>query len=226
LLIAAVAHAQDVPTPVIPPPVTVGTSGGPPPSTEGQMTRLWPATLGVAAMIGVEPQGIQGNPMAFGVAAEALWRGRVGGFAAVLSSEGTPILAQPTGRIVNGMPENAPSLGDRISVPFGVAYHPFTTLAPHANPYIRQLLAGIGVQAGITVEHVRTSDDSQTVAGFHGAVSVEVPIFGGPTAGGVTIKVYGRLLATQEIKLDTKITQQVDEGPVSGQFYGGLCYYP
>jgi len=226
ILVGGIARAQGVPSPPPQPTLSTGISGGPPPAATAEVTRLWPATLGVHALIGVEPHGDRGTPAAFGVGAEAMWRGRVGGFAEVLSSEGTPILAHTTGQIVNGQPQTLPSLGDRVSVPFGVVWRPFTTLAPSSGRWVRQFLAGMGVQAGITVEHVRTSDDSATVAGFHAAAAVEVPLFGGPTAGGVTFRINGRLLATPEIRLDTKITQSVFEGSVNGQLFFGLCYYP
>jgi hypothetical protein len=227
VLVAAAGGVRAQETPAAPiPSLDVGPAGGPPPGSTRPLTRLWPLTLGVHAMIGVEPHIERGNPMAFGVGVEAMWRGRLGGFASVLSSEGTPILPQTTGKIVNGMPESFPSLGDRVSVPFGLVWRPFTTLAPQSHAYVRQLLAGMGLQVGLTVEHVRTSDDSATLVGFHAAASVEVPLFGGPTESGVTLRLQGRLLATAPASLDTKIAQSVYEGPVSGQFYAGLAYYP
>src|SRR5262245_11869095 len=58
----------------------------------------WPLMLDVHALIGVEPHD-RGSPLAFGTGAELLWRARIGGFAELLASEGTPIIA-PT---VNGV---------------------------------------------------------------------------------------------------------------------------
>jgi hypothetical protein len=196
------------------------------PSTLQAHTKLWPVTLEVYAVAGVEPHGDRGNPVAFGAGSEVLWHGLVGGFASLLSSEGTPILAHTTGQIVNGQPQTLPSLADRISVPFGVVARPFSTLLPRSHAFVRRVLAGIGLQAGLTVEHVRTSDDSSTLVGFHGAASVEVPIWGGPVESGVTVRVMGRLLATQSATLDSRLTQFAFEPTVSGQFYVGLAYYP
>jgi hypothetical protein len=225
LAVAGVARAQETtPGPI---PQLYLPAGGAPPGAVGRYTELWPVTLAVHTAIGFEPQGARGNPVAFGVGVEAMWHGRVGGFASVLSSSGTPIRAAPTGMVdQNGQPTTLPSLGDRISVPFGVVYRPFTTLLPNGRRWVRQLLAGMGVQLGLTVEHVRTSDDSATVAGLDVGASAEVPIFGGPTQSGLTFRVQGRMMVTQQIRIDTKITQSVFEDYVNGQLFAGICYYP
>src|SRR6476620_2183608 len=113
LLVAAPAFAQGGDTPPPLPRLPYAPSNGPPAAVERTHGRLWPATLDVHAMIGVEPQGSRGNPIAFGVGAELLWKGIVGGFACLLSSEGTPILPHATGKkLPNGMAETEPSLGD------------------------------------------------------------------------------------------------------------------
>ena len=177
---------------------------------------MWPLMLDVHALIGVEPHD-RGSPGAFGAGAELLWRARVGGFAALLASEGTPIIA-PT---VNG--KQLPSLGDRISVPFGLAARPLAPFAIDLHPWWARLLSGVGVQLGVTVEHVRTNDDSRTTAGLHVALGVDVPLYGGPKQGGVALRLYGRLLFTPAIYLDNRA---IFEPVASGQLYAGLAYYP
>ncbi len=182
--------------------------------------RTWPVTLDPHVLIGVEPHGARGAPIAFGVGGDLLWRGRLGAFVGVLSSSGTALL--PAQR--NGVPLR--SLSDRISVPIALEWRPFATLGRRAHPWVEQLLAGIQAQVGLSVEHLRTSDDSQTTAGLHLAAGLEVPVIGGPTAGGLTLKLWGRLLITEDVALDVTQAQTVFEPGVSGQIFGGLCYYP
>jgi hypothetical protein len=177
----------------------------------------WPLALGVHALIGFEPHG-SGDPVAFGVGTELLWRARLGGFAMLLASEGTPILVpQP------------PSLGDRISVPFGLAARPLAPLGLLRRDYWGRLITGIGVQAGISVEHLRTSDDNAATAGLHLGLGIDVPLWGGPREGGIALRVYARMLVTPEVRLDYDSMRKlflVDEPIVSGQFFAGITYYP
>lgn len=181
-------------------------------------SRLWPLTLDVHLLLGGEPHGPRGTPIAFGVGAELLWRARVGAFAALLSSEGSPILPQAQdGKTLN-------SLGDRISVPFGLAWRPFTPLSEPRSGWGWRLLAGIGVQAGLTVENLRSSDDEATTAGLHLGLSVDVPIFGGPIEGGLALRFYSRMMVVPEITLDASAPQKIHEPIFSGQLFGGLTY--
>src|SRR5581483_5848118 len=122
--------------------------------------RSWPLSIAASLLIGVEPQH-QSNgapPIAFGIGGEFLWRARVGGFVSLLSSEGTLVLVTD---VVKG--SKVPSLPDRISVPFGAAARPLMFLVENRDEYWARLLAGFGVQVGVAVENLRTSDDSQTV---------------------------------------------------------------
>lgn len=206
---AGVAHAQ--PGPVESPPS---------PPAEPVVEKLavaWPLMLDMHALIGIEPQGIRGTPLAFGAGAELLWRARVGGFAELLSSEGTALIA-PT---VNGVME--PGFADRISIPFGVSARPFVWWLVERTAWWGRLLSGVGVQVGLTVEHLRTSDDNATTAGLHAALSVDVPIYGGPKQGGVALRLYGRLMLTPSVNLDKSA---VFEPLTSGQLFVGLAYYP
>lgn len=190
------------------------------PPTEPVVEKLavaWPLMLDIHALIGIEPHGIRGTPLAFGAGAELLWRARVGGFVELLSSEGTALIA-PT---VNGVME--PGFADRISIPFGVSARPLVWWLLERPAWWARLLSGVGVQLGLTVEHLRTSDDYSTTAGLHAALSVDVPIYGGPKQGGVALRLYGRLLITPSVNLDKSA---VFEPSTSGQLLIGLAYYP
>lgn len=211
-LLPAIAAAQ--PASVGPRPAPLAPL--PPPELVGARGAMWPLMLDVHALVGVEPHD-RGAPVAFGAGAELLWRARVGGFAALLASEGTPIIA-PT---VDG--KQLASLGDRISVPFGLAARPLAAFTVDNPAWWARLLAGVGVQLGATIEHVRTNDDAKTTGGLHVALGVDVPLYGGPKFGGVALRLYGRLLFTPEINLDNRA---VFEPLASGQIYGGLAYYP
>lgn len=185
-----------------------------------ERARSWPLSIAATLLIGVEPrsQANGAQPVAFGIGGEFLWRARVGGFVSLLSSEGTLVLVTQT---VNGT--KAPSLPDRISVPFGFAARPFTVLVERRDEYWARLVAGLGVQVGVTVENLRTSDDSQTVAGLHLGVSVDVPLWGGPVQGGAGLRLAGRALFTPAVSLSAN---SVAEPIASGQFYGGFCWWP
>lgn len=177
----------------------------------------WPLMLDIHALLGVEPHSTRGTPIAFGAGAELLWRARIGGFAELLSSEGTALIA-PT---MNGA--MLPGFGDRISIPFGVSARPLSWWFINRPDWWARLLTGIGVQFGLTVEHVRTSDDAVTTAGMHVALGVDVPLYGGPKQGGIALRLYARMMVTPEITLDKNT---VFEPVTSSQLFAGLSYYP
>ncbi len=182
----------------------------------GSRLGAWQVHLHV--LVGVEPVD-SAHAVAFGAAAELLWRCRVGVFAALLSSKGNAVLAT----VDNGVALPAP--GDRVSVPIGVVVHPLGHLGRRpgdgVDGWLRRLAAGIGVEAGISVEHLRTSGDSATHPGFHGALSVDVPLWGGPVEGGVALRLYGRLIAAPATSLEGGA---VEMPSVGGQVYGGLTW--
>lgn len=185
-----------------------------------ERARSWPLSIAATLMVGLEPHD-QANglsPIAFGIGGEFLWKARVGGFVSLLSSEGTLVLVTQT---VNG--NKVPSLPDRISVPFGLAARPFTALVERDDRWLARLAAGVGVQLGLAVENLRTSDDSQTVAGLHLAVSVDVPVWGGPVQGGAGVRVMGRGVFAPSVSLSAN---SVAEPIASGQLYAGLCWWP
>ena len=177
----------------------------------------WPLMLDIHALLGFEPHAERGNPVAFGAGAELLWKARIGGFAELLSSGGTGLIA-PT---VMGVME--PGFADRISIPFGLAARPLAAWFADRSDYGARLLTGIGVQLGVTVEHLRTSDDSTTTAGLHAALAVDVPIWGGPKQSGIALRLYARLMVTPTVTLDNRA---VFEPATSGQLFAGLVYIP
>lgn len=183
-------------------------------------SRIWPLTLDAHLLIGGEFHGPRGIPIAFGVGGELMWRARIGAFAALLSSEGSPILPQSAG---NG--KTLASLADRISVPIALAWRPFTPLAEKHVTWPWRLLAGIGVQAGVSIENLRTSDDDATTAGLHLGLSIDVPVFGGPIEGGLALRLYGRMVVAPDVTLDVNQPQRVHEPIFTGQIFGGLTYY-
>lgn len=189
-------------------------------------SRMWPATLAVQLMVGGEMAQPRGAPVAFAVSGELLWRARLGGFASLMSSSGSPILPSTEGG------RTQPSIGDRISVPVGFAIRPFAWAAAGRPGYGARLLSGIGVQVGVTAENLRTSVEDTWRAGLHLGAGVEVPMWGGPVEGGLTLRVFGRFVAAPEIKIPEPIPGRPDPtelvfAPVAaGQIYGGLCYYP
>ncbi len=208
LLLGGVARAQPEQSPELAAPL---------PEVVESRTVGWPLMLDMHALIGVEPQGTRGSPTAFGAGAELLWRARIGGFAELLSSEGTALIA-PT---VNGKMQ--PGFADRISIPFGLAARPLARWYVDRKDWLSRLATGFGVQAGLTVEYLRTSDDDKTTAGLHAAVSLDVPIYGGPKQSGVALRLYARLVVTPEVHLDSNT---VFEPNAVGQFFVGLVYVP
>jgi hypothetical protein len=63
-----------------------------------------------------------------------------------------------------------------------------------------------------------------TTGGFHGALALDVPLYGGPTEGGIAIRLAGRLLVTPEARLGT--SNEFQEPIASGQVYAGIAYIP
>ncbi len=178
-----------------------------------ERTNTWPFTVDVHVLLGAEPHG-QGTPIAFGIGGEGLWHGWVGPFAALLASEGTPIVVS----------DKKPSLADRISVPLGLAIRPLGRAAAHHDGWGWRLLGGIGLQAGVSIEHLRSTDDDKTTAGLHLALAVDVPLYGGPLQGGVALRLAGRLVVAPAITLEAN--KSIAEPIASGQLFAGICYTP
>lgn len=186
-------------------------------------SRTWPLTIEAQVLIGGEMAQPRGVPIAFGAGAELLWKARVGGFAMLLASAGSPILATQENGVVQ------PSLGDRVSVPFGLAARPLSPIAQRRHDYWGRVLNGIDLQVGLAVENVRTSLDNATVAGLHLGLGVELPIVGGPVEGGLALRLFGRFMVTPTVQLPEtpdRNMERVWEPVAMGQIYGGLCYYP
>jgi hypothetical protein len=181
-------------------------------------SRLGAWQLHLHVLVGVEP--VEGsNAVAFGASGELLWRCRVGLFAGLLSSKGNAIIAQ----VENGTVLPAPA--DRISVPIGVAFRPFGHLALRpgdgALGWAHRLAAGIGLELGVSFEHLRTSGDSANNAGLHIGIGLDVPLWGGPVEGGVALRLFGRMMAAPAVSLESGQAQMPAFG---GQFYGGVAW--
>jgi hypothetical protein len=185
-----------------------------------QRTALWPVTLNVHALIGGEMHGSRGSPVAMGVGGEVLWRGIVGGFAELLASEGTSLIAA----------KGQDALPDRISLPLGVAVRPFAKLVEAQSSWLQRVAASFGVQAGASMEHLRISSDDATTAAFHLAFALELPVYRGPLDGGVALKLYGRLIAGPGVTIvptgSSPGSTQARMDAVSGQLFAGLVWYP
>jgi hypothetical protein len=192
---------------VAPPPARVFV----PNAVEEVRTFTWPWTLDVHVLVGAELHTV-GQPIAFGLGAEALYHGWLGMFVSLLGSEGTPLLIA-----------NNQSLADRVSVPFGFAIRPIGRAAMKHTNWGWRLAGGLGLQAGIGIEHLRVSDSDVTTAGLHLQASIDVPIYGGPTTGGVALRAAARLIVTPAVSLDGGIIQ---EPIASGQILVGIAYVP
>jgi hypothetical protein len=146
----------------------------------------------------------------------------VGGFAELLSSQGTQVIA--------GADQDA--LADRISLPLGFAARPFAHLVEAQSSWLQRAVASLGVQVGVSMEHLRISLDSDTTAAFHFALSAELPLWRGPLDGGVALRLYGRLLAGPQVLLNqpqpgaASSGKLVREEGVTGQLFAGLVWYP
>lgn len=199
-----------------PGPVQSLTPGDSEPGIVEKQSVTWPLTIDVQALVGVEPHD-RGAPVAFGTSAEFLWKARLGGFAGLMSSEGTPVI--PPSK--NGTAEAG--FGDRISVPFGFALRPLIAFGLDRSSWAGRLAAGVDLQVGISIEHLRSSDDSVTTAGFHLGVGVDIPVWGGPKQGGVAVRLAARFLFEPSETLDGGM---ISEPAATTQLFAGLAYVP
>jgi hypothetical protein len=201
------------------PPNIAAPPWAPPPATQPppanavvrEHTTTWPYTLHLNVVIGAELHD-QGQPVAFGIGGEGLWHGWIGIFASLLASSGSRTV----------VPMGVPPLGDRISVPVGFAIRPAGAAAAKRNGWGWKLLGGIGLQAGATIEHLRTSGDSATTGGLHLALGIDVPVYGGPIEGGVALRAMGRLIVSPELLLPSGVQAPI----ASGQLFVGITYTP
>ena len=187
-----------------------------------------PFLLAGSVGFGLEPQGRVpascGNPQchlfAFAIGVEVLWRGLVGPALSIYTTEGQPLVVEK---------ERGASFGDRLSVPLGVAVRPLAFLAwRRGDGYLWRLLAGLGLQVGAALEQGRTALESKLSVGFHGAASLDVPIWGGGSTGGVTLRLQGRLRAGADARLlfdERSQTYQVIGPGTAAQLLVGLAFY-
>ncbi len=162
--------------------------------------------------------------LTFDVQAEALWRGFIGPGLGLFVSQGTPV--QVNGMDAQGKP--LPAFGDRISVAAAVAVRPFAPLTwRRGDGYLMRLLAGFELQLGPSIEYARTALASATNVGFHFATSLDVPLYGANTRGGLAIRLSVRVMASP----DASFNQQpggnflVVEPGTATQLFAGLAYF-
>jgi len=188
---------------------------------EVRRAATWPVTLGLNALVGASfaNPGLGSadrTPVAFGVSAELLWRGRVGGFAGLLSTSG--LIVPPVG--------SDAAAPDRISVPFGLAVRPFVAAMGERRSWGSRLARGVVLQTGLSVENLRSSDQNHTIAAFHLAAGVDVPLWGSATEGGVALRVYARGIFGPEVHLHAGETRELFAPNATGQLMVGFCYTP
>ncbi|MEO6954774.1 MAG: hypothetical protein ABI321_23440 [Polyangia bacterium] len=182
-------------------------------------SRLGALQLHMNIVLGVEPVD-NAHAVAFGTSAELLYHCRIGVFAGLMSSKGNAVLAtvDPSGNV-----RQAP--GDRISIPFGLAFHPLGYMGMRAGSgargWAQRLAAGLGLELGPTIEHIRTSGSAKTVGGLHAGLAIDIPLWGGPVEGGVMLRVAGRLVVAPSVTLESG---SVYMPAASGQFYGGVTW--
>jgi hypothetical protein len=196
--------------------------------------RTWPMTVELHALIGVEPHdqaNADNQAVAFGVGGELLWRGRVGAFLSVLASQGSAVLVTKK----DAANHTLPALADRISIPLGVALRPLAFLFRERTDYAAALAGGLGVQAGVSIENLRTSADDAWKPAGHIALTWDVPLYGSPIGGGVALRVAFRGLFSSETALSPASPStaggplgppQVVEPGAALQFFAGLSYVP
>jgi hypothetical protein len=216
LLGSATAYAD-----VEPPTIAVEKSADPlaPPLLR---SRLGAWQLHMAIVTGVEP--VDGsNAVAFGASVELLYHCRLGVFAALTSSKGNAIIATTDSK--NNI---LPAPADRISVPLGLAVHPFGKLGLRpgsgALGWLHRLAAGVGLQLGVSVEHLRDSGSSRTNPGLHAALGLDVPLYGGPVEGGLMLHMQGRLIVAPAVTLEAGTATPIHMPAVGGQFFAGLMW--
>jgi hypothetical protein len=185
-------------------------------------SRLGAWQLHMAIVTGVEP--VDGsNAVAFGASVELLYHCRLGVFAALTSSKGNAIIAT-----TDSKGNTLPAPADRISVPLGLAVHPFGNLGMRPGSGFRgwahRLAAGLGLELGVSVEHIRDSGSSATNPGLHAALGLDVPLYGGPVEGGLMLHMQGRLIVAPAVTLEGGSSTPIHMPAVGGQFYGGLMW--
>ena len=184
--------------------------------------------------MGVEPHdGIldsSHSPIAFTLAGQALWHGWVGPAIGLYTSEGSPVVAM----------SGQPSFADRVSLVAALAVRPLAFLAwGRGDDFAGRLAAGVGVELGISEELTRDSLELSHALGLHALLSMELPIWGGASVGGLTLRAAGRLVYTDAqcfspdamassaecFGLDATKHKVIVEPGTALQFLFGFVYY-
>jgi hypothetical protein len=166
--------------------------------------------------------------LAFGVGGELLWRGFLGLGLGLYASEGAPVEVASDAK--TGLPG---SFGDRISLALAVAVRPLAPLAWKMDgQWGARLLAGFGLQVGVSLEYARSSLDSALNLGFHGEAFLDLPVWGAGTRGGVAVRLAARVLASPDVSMSFVQPNQneagfyqVREPGTAAQLLAGVAYY-
>ena len=121
-----------------------------------------------------------------------------------------------------------PGFADRISIPFGLAARPLALVRRSTlRAGGRGSLAGIGVQLGVTVEHLRTSDDrGAPPPGCTRRSPLDVPLYGGARGRAAWRCACTARLMVTPARHARQPARSAEHVPPSGQLFAGLAYYP
>lgn len=173
---------------------------------------------------------------AFHVGGTLLWRGFLGASLGLSASAGSPLIPGD---------EAQAAFGDRISTSLALAVRPIAPWAwKRGDGFVTRLLAGVGLEAGPSVEYLRTSSitlpgcslpATKVQPGGHVAASLELPLLGNLQGGWLALRVTARVIISPEAKLaPIESTPDPDTGEkcrplvkmttVSPQITFGLAY--
>lgn len=205
--------------------------------------RLEPLLLQAHLAAGLEAQpfkcsaaGATCRIPAFHVGGTLLWRGFLGASLGLSASEGSPLIP--------GL-ESQTAFGDRISTSIALAVRPIAPWAwRRGDGWLTRFLAGVGVEAGPSVEYLRTSSitlpgcslpATKVQPGAHVAASLELPLLGSAASGWLALRFTARVIVSPEAKLaPIESTPDAETGErcrplvtmttVSPQFTFGFAY--
>ena len=214
-------------------------------ATEDRRPRfhLEPLLLQAHLAAGLEAQPFKCNASAatcripaFHVGGTILWRGFIGASLGLSASEGSPLIP--------GV-DSQPAFGDRISTSLALAVRPIAPWAwKRGDGWVTRFLAGVGVEAGPSIEYLRTSSitlpgcglqATKVQPGGHFAASLELPLLGNAASGWLALRVTARVIVSPEAKLapieapadpmtGEKCRPLVTMTTVSPQFTFGFAY--
>lgn len=206
-------------------PVIASAQAWPEGQTGAEVARArstYPFSIGAAVYVGAQlTRNSKGQaPVAFGGMLEGMWRGTVGVAAGVLSVAGSRL--KPTSTDQGGIAE--PVASDRISMPVALAIRPLQPLGWRRTGWSSRLTSSLELQVGPSMEHVRSADESRTMAALHLGLGVDLPLYlGSAVEGGVTLQLLARGIVAPRVTL---ASATLESRTFTGQIYVGVCWYP